>query len=102
MVSDIPPITDRVSRHLPRESLLNRPLDPQFFTCIGIILLTFVLDIFVIVILVKYELSKEAWALLGTILGAWHLGFAGAYGFEIGSSYGSKQKSEQLALQVKP
>ena len=66
--------------------------DPRFIIASGLILITALLDAIVILIVVHGPMAPNAYAIIGGILGVWHIGFAAGWGFWIGSSASSKEK----------
>ena len=78
--------------------------EPRFSIAVGLIVGTFILDVIVILLLVYHAgFAKDplAMGIVGSILGAWNAALAGSYNYWLGSSAGSKEKSDQLAEQAK-
>ena len=78
-------------------SLPDKFREPQFLVAALLIAMTAGLDWGCIVIVCRHTLSNEAYGLVMGVLGVWHIAFATAYGYFIGTSSGSKDKDSTIA-----
>ena len=78
-------------------SLPDKFGEPQFLVAALLIAMTAALDWGCIMIVCGHTLSNEAYGLVMGVLGVWHIAFATAYGYFIGTSSGSKDKDTTIA-----
>lgn len=78
-------------------NLPDKYKEPQFVVAALLILMTAGLDWGCIWIVCRSALTNEAYGLMMGVLGVWHIAFATAYGYFIGTSSGSKDKDATIA-----
>ena len=78
-------------------TLSDKFKEPQFLVVALLIVMTAALDWGCIWIVCSKTLTNEAYGLVMSVLGVWHIGFATGYGYYIGTSSGSKDKDETIS-----
>jgi len=75
--------------------------NPPFTIASGLILLAAFIDIGIVLLIAFHGFDKDGYAIVGGILGAWHIALAGAWGFWLGSSAGSLEKNRAISDMVR-